>query len=791
MYPPDARWAEPDLDHAAELMREVRAGGDAVRAAGRARAPRRRGGVLARGDRRGDARAARAARSPPRRWTGPGPAVRSQALQDLRDKHAYDRGEGSPGVAADHRRQGAARGPPVHVPPARSQRARAEGARGAGAAHRRARGAAAARAARDRRRAAQGHRRRREASPSSSAGWARTTDVTRGEAVVCIPVFGARDLFEQCLRSVVEHTPPGTHVLVADDASPDPEIEAFTRRVAEEVAERLPVEYVRRAREPRLRRQHERGLPRHGAGRRRDRQLRHRRARRAGSSACAPPPTPTGSWRPPARSPTTARSSPSPTATRPVADAAAGALDHRGRRAHRPRLAAAAPAHPDRHRALPLHPPLGARARRRLRRGVLARLRRGGRLLASAARRAGCGTSSPTTSTSSTAARARSAAHAERAPARQRGRAQPPLPLLRRGRARGRDVGVDPARALAGGGAAGDRRAVGDDRRLLPRPDADRHAGARARAGRARSRGARRRAPARHGPALDRRRARARCSTRSGSSGCGTTRSTTTPSRPTSSTGPTRSRTPRDLLLLGRLGRRVVLTQQDSIAYHNPAYFADYAELRGYRELTRLGLAFADRVVFSLAARAARRALRGPRRRRARAARAARGRPPRRRRPTREPVAPAGVEGRPFLLCLGTDFLHKNRLFALRLFARAARAPRLRRPARVRRPARRARHLGRRGGGVAARRTRGSRTTSSSSASAPRPRRRGCTANTALVLYPTVFEGFGFVPFEAAEAGVPVLWAAQSSMADLLPVRAARASCRGTSTRRAVQRRRG
>jgi len=29
----------------------------------------------------------------------PGPAVRSQALQDLRDKHAYDRGEGSPGVA--------------------------------------------------------------------------------------------------------------------------------------------------------------------------------------------------------------------------------------------------------------------------------------------------------------------------------------------------------------------------------------------------------------------------------------------------------------------------------------------------------------------------------------------------------------------------------------------------------------------------------------------------------------------------------------------------------------------
>src|SRR3954466_8894739 len=69
----------------------------------------------------------------------------------------------------------------------------------------------------------------------------------RGEAVVCIPVFGARDLFEQCLRSVVEQTTPGTRVLVADDASPDREIEAFTRRVAEEVAGRLPVDYVRRA----------------------------------------------------------------------------------------------------------------------------------------------------------------------------------------------------------------------------------------------------------------------------------------------------------------------------------------------------------------------------------------------------------------------------------------------------------------------------------------------------------------------------------------------------------------
>ena len=44
-------------------------------------------------------------------------------------------------------------------------------------------------------------------------------------------------------------------------------------------------------------------------------------------------------------------------------------------------------------------------------------------------------------------------------------------------------------------------------------------------------------------------------------------------------------------------------------------------------------------------------------------------------------------------------------------------------------------------------------------------------ANAALVLYPTVREGFGLVPFEAAAAGTPTLWAAHSSLAELLPAR--------------------
>ena len=37
------------------------------------------------------------------------------------------------------------------------------------------------------------------------------------------------------------------------------------------------------------------------------------------------------------------------------------------------------------------------------------------------------------------------------------------------------------------------------------------------------------------------------------------------------------------------------------------------------------------------------------------------------------------------------------------------------------------------------------------------------------MLYPTVYEGFGLVPFEAAEQGVPCMWAPVTSLAELFP----------------------
>jgi len=225
--------------------------------------------------------------------------------------------------------------------------------------------------------------------------------------------------------------------------------------------------------------------------------------------------------------------------------------------------------------------------------------------------------------------------------------------------------------------------------------------------------------------------------------------------------------TPRDLLLLRRLGRRVVLTQQDSIAYHNPAYFADHAEWRGYRELTRQGLAFADRVVFS-SPHARDDALAEDLVDVQRSRLVPLGIDHRVVVPTVEPAPPAGVAGAPFLLCLGTDFLHKNRPFALELFT-----------------ALRAEH-GFEGRLVFAG-PRAERGTSAGAEQAwrdahpalegdvidlgecPEAEKAWLYENTALVLYPTVYEGFGFVPFEAAEAGVPALWASQSSLGDLLP----------------------
>jgi GT2 family glycosyltransferase len=225
-----------------------------------------------------------------------------------------------------------------------------------------------------------------------------------------------------------------------------------------------------------------------------------------------------------------------------------------------------------------------------------------------------------------------------------------------------------------------------------------------------------------------------------------------------------------DLDLLRMVGERTVVTQLDLIAYHNPAYFQSFAGWERHRTLTRLTLSVADRVLFisDYAATDARaEELIDPHRLEV----VPMGvdhhlgslRP--------EPAAPPGAEGLEpgsFLLCLGTDYLHKNRLFSLRLLE----------------------ELRRRHGFTGVLVLAGPHVPVGSSRSeeaeylATRPdlaravrvlpavdeaEKRWLYTHAAAVLYPSTSEGFGFIPFEAAERGTPCFFASVTSMADVLP----------------------
>jgi glycosyltransferase involved in cell wall biosynthesis len=225
---------------------------------------------------------------------------------------------------------------------------------------------------------------------------------------------------------------------------------------------------------------------------------------------------------------------------------------------------------------------------------------------------------------------------------------------------------------------------------------------------------------------------------------------------------------PADLTVLGALGERFVLTQQDLIGYHNPGYFRSGDAWRGYREGTRAALAVADRVLFysdHVRDDALAEGLVEP----ARTSVVPIGVDHVATRNDEQPRPPAGVdEGEELIVCLGTDLRHKNRPFALRLIAELQ-----------------ARHgfAGRlilAGGHV----TQGSSRAEEQRLLEADPRLAGAVTelgpiagaekewllqHAALVLYPTVHEGFGLVPFEAADHAVPCLWAAGTSLSDVLP----------------------
>jgi GT2 family glycosyltransferase/glycosyltransferase involved in cell wall biosynthesis len=224
-----------------------------------------------------------------------------------------------------------------------------------------------------------------------------------------------------------------------------------------------------------------------------------------------------------------------------------------------------------------------------------------------------------------------------------------------------------------------------------------------------------------------------------------------------------------DLLMLRCTAERQVITHQDLIAYRNPGYFPGYPQWDRYQRLTRHALALADTVVFfshHAASDALSEDLIDPARVRVVYIGVDHTQPA----PTdTQPAAGAqAIADQRFLLCLGTDFRHKNRVFALRLFETLRE------------------EQGWDGKLVLA----GPHVREGSSAGeeaaylATRPQLADAVLtlpaisesekawlldHCAAVLYPTTYEGFGLMPFEAADHGRPCLFASQTALAEILP----------------------
>jgi hypothetical protein len=223
--------------------------------------------------------------------------------------------------------------------------------------------------------------------------------------------------------------------------------------------------------------------------------------------------------------------------------------------------------------------------------------------------------------------------------------------------------------------------------------------------------------------------------------------------------------TEEDLALLRLLGRRIVIGQQDLIAYRNPTYHADLPTWQRYRHVTRLALAVADRAVF-FSRHALLDAVREDLIDESRAVETGIGGDELWARHRLQSERPAAVplDG-PFLLCLGTDYRHKNRPFAIALLAALRECN------------------GWNGrlvfaGGHAAC---GSSAEDERAELAAHPElgdavidlgsvseagRSWLMEHAQAVLYPSLYEGFGLLPFEAARAGIPCLYAAQASLGE-------------------------
>jgi GT2 family glycosyltransferase/glycosyltransferase involved in cell wall biosynthesis len=229
-----------------------------------------------------------------------------------------------------------------------------------------------------------------------------------------------------------------------------------------------------------------------------------------------------------------------------------------------------------------------------------------------------------------------------------------------------------------------------------------------------------------------------------------------------------------ELDLLARLGERFVVTHQDLISYRNPGYARSFEDWDAFHRLTRLSLALADEVLFfshHAAADALAEELVDERRAHVAHLGVDHQAAPEESTPTRPTGLPEPADDA-FLLCIGTNFRHKNRVFALDLLD----ALRNRR--------------GWSGSLVFAgpHATAGTSEDDEAQWLAAHPETARFVADlgevsdaekswllkeTRAVVYPSVYEGFGLVPFEAAAHGTPCVYGWHTALCETLPEHAA------------------
>jgi glycosyltransferase involved in cell wall biosynthesis len=220
-----------------------------------------------------------------------------------------------------------------------------------------------------------------------------------------------------------------------------------------------------------------------------------------------------------------------------------------------------------------------------------------------------------------------------------------------------------------------------------------------------------------------------------------------------------------DLTLLRMLGDRLVVTHQDLIAYHNPTYHASPDDWQRYRRITRLALTAADRTVFfSEAALGDARAEDLVAESRWDVVGIALDTPF-----SDAPQRPTELAGATdFMLCLGADYRHKNRPFAIEV-ADALRADHGWAGRLVLAGA----HVEHGSSHVEERALLDSNPALGSMVvdlgGVTDEQRSWLLQNARAVIVPSVVEGFGLVPLEAASAGVPCLFAAQTSLREVVP----------------------